>query len=91
MREQVYADRILRTVLEEAGGTRPATVTVEVGEMLGLTREPLAFACSVLSNGTKAEGSRLSARSSRGSMKCPARGYTCVKSRVGSSRPPLGA
>ncbi len=76
MHEYVYADRILQTVLEEIGrGGRPDTVTVEVGEMLGLTRESLTTAYAVLSKGTKAEGSRLSVRFSRGSVRCPKCGF----------------
>lgn len=76
MHEYVYADRILQTVLEETSrGNRPATVTVEVGEMLGLTRESLTLAYAVLSKGTPAEGSKLSVRFSKGSVQCPKCGF----------------
>lgn len=76
MHEYVYADRILQTVLEETGaGARPVTVTVEVGEMLGLTRESLSLAYAVLSKGTTAEGSKLSVRFSKGSVQCPKCGF----------------
>ncbi len=76
MHEFVYADRILQTVLEASGAVRrPAIVTVEVGEMLGLTRESLSSAYRVLSKGTKAEGSRLSVKFARGSVSCPNCGF----------------
>lgn len=75
MHEYVYADRILQTVLEEGKGKRRATVTVEVGEMLGLTKESLTLAYEVLAKGTRAEGSNLSVKFSRGSVRCPSCGF----------------
>lgn len=76
MHEYVYADRILQSVLEIAARAQPKTVTVEVGEMLGLTRESLAMAYGILSKGTKAEGSKLKVVFSEGAVECPRCGYT---------------
>jgi hydrogenase nickel insertion protein HypA len=74
--EYVYADRILQSVLEEAGPDRkPTEVTVEVGEMLGLTRASLTMAYEVPSKGTMAEGSKLAVKFSRGSVNCPKCGF----------------
>lgn len=71
MHEYVYADRILQTVLEQIGGSRRASkVTVEVGEMLGLTRGSLSSAYDVLAKGTGAEGSKLVVRFSEGGVQC---------------------
>jgi Zn finger protein HypA/HybF involved in hydrogenase expression len=76
LHEYVYADRILQSVLEEIGTARkPVTVTVEVGEMLGLTRESLTSAYKILAKGTRAEGSKLAVRFSRGSVECPMCGF----------------
>lgn len=76
MHEYVYADRILQTVLEETGGRkRPKTVTVEIGGLLGLTRESLSTAYEVLAKGTRAEGSKLVIKFSKGSAECPECGY----------------
>jgi hydrogenase nickel incorporation protein HypA/HybF len=76
MHEYVYADRILQSVLEEMKGVdSPKTVKVEVGEMLGLTRESLSMAYEVLSKGTKAEGSRLRVKLAAGAVKCPKCGF----------------
>jgi hydrogenase nickel incorporation protein HypA/HybF len=76
MHEYVYADRILQSVLQEMGQKeRATTVTVEVGEMLGLTRESLTTAYEVLSKGTRAEGSRLRVKFSRGLVECPKCGF----------------
>ncbi|MGD0145666.1 MAG: hydrogenase maturation nickel metallochaperone HypA [Nitrososphaerales archaeon] len=73
MHEYVYADRILQSVLEETGAAEksPRRVKVDVGEMLGLTRESLTMAYGILSKGTKAEGSKLVVRFTRGSVECP--------------------
>jgi hydrogenase nickel incorporation protein HypA/HybF len=76
MHEYVYADRILQTVLEESRtAAKPKTVTVEVGEMLGLTRESLTTAYEILSKNTKAEGSKLVVRFAKGSVECGKCGY----------------
>jgi hydrogenase nickel incorporation protein HypA/HybF len=76
MHEYAYADRILQTVLEASTATkRPSKVTVEVGDMLGLTRESLTMAYEILSKGTDAEGSRLSVRFREGSVRCPKCGF----------------
>ncbi len=77
MHEFVYADRILQSVLEEIGASPPQslTVKVEVGEMLGLTRESLQTAYGVLSKGTKAEGSRLLVKFTRGEVRCGRCGF----------------
>ncbi|MGD1055126.1 MAG: hydrogenase maturation nickel metallochaperone HypA [Nitrososphaerales archaeon] len=73
MHEYVYADKILQSVLEEvkATGSSPQRVKVNVGEMLGLTRESLTMAYGILSKGTEAEGSRLLVKFTRGSVECP--------------------
>jgi hydrogenase nickel incorporation protein HypA/HybF len=73
LHEYVHADRILQSVLEEAraSGKSPRRVKVDVGEMLGLTRESLTMAYGILSKGTKAEGSKLVVRLTRGSVECP--------------------
>ena len=73
MHEYVYADRILQSVLVEvrAAGRTPREVKVDVGEMLGLTRESLTMAYGILSKGTKAEGSKLRVRFTKGSVECP--------------------
>ena len=78
MHEYVYADRILQSVLEEArvAGKSPRRVKVDVGEMLGLTRESLTMAFGILSNGTKVEGSKLAAKFTRGSVKRPKCGFS---------------
>ncbi len=71
MHEYVYADRILQTVLDQSGrGKKPRAVEVEVGELLGLTRDSLSSAYSVLSKGTKAEGSTLKVVFARGVVSC---------------------
>lgn len=76
MHEYVYADRILQSVLQEIGQQRKATtVTVEVGEMLGLTKESLTAAYEVLSKGTRAEGSKLKVKVSMGMVECPNCGF----------------
>ena len=77
MHEYVYADRILQSVVEEvtATGKIPRKVEVEVGEMLGLTRESLTMAYGVLSKGTRAEGSKLAIRFTRGSVECEKCGF----------------
>ena len=76
MHEYVYADRILQSVLQEIGQREgPTTVTVEVGEMLGLTRVSLSSAYDVLSKGTKAEGSKLKVKFSKGAVDCPKCGF----------------
>jgi hydrogenase nickel incorporation protein HypA/HybF len=76
MHEYVYADRILQTVLEEMeAGRKASAVTVEVGEMLGLTRESLTSAYEVLSKGTKAQGTKLVVKFSRGAVACPRCGF----------------
>ena len=76
MHEYVYADRILQTVLEELGSQKKASMaTVEVGEMLGLTRESLSSAYKILSRGTRAEGSKLRVRFSKGGVQCPNCGF----------------
>lgn len=74
MHEYVYADRILQTVLQETTA-RPKTVTVEVGELLGLTAESLTTAYQILSKGTPAEGSKLVVKFSRASVECPQCGF----------------
>lgn len=72
----MYADRVLQSVLQEIGsGGKATTVTVEVGEMLGLTRESLTSAYEVLSRGTRAEGSKLKVKFSKGSVECPKCGF----------------
>lgn len=78
MHEYVYADRILQSVLEETENTgKQATkVKVEVGEMLGLTRESLTMAYGILSKGTRAEGSKLAVRITGGSVECPKCGFS---------------
>jgi hydrogenase nickel incorporation protein HypA/HybF len=76
MHEYVYADRILQSVLQELGTRRrAATVTVEMGEMLGLTRESLTSAFEVLSKGTPAEGLKLKIRFTKGAVECPKCGF----------------
>lgn len=76
MHEYVYADRILQSVLQELGARKGAvTVTVEIGEMLGLTRESLTSAFEVLSKGTPAEGSRLKIVFTKGAVECPKCGF----------------
>ncbi len=75
MHEYVYADRILQSVLEESGDRKPAKVEVEVGEMLGLTKASLTTAYGVLAKGTRAEGSKLVVKLSRGSVRCPRCGF----------------
>ncbi len=74
----MFADRILQSVLEETRGTDrgPVLVRVQVGEMLGLTRESLTTAFSVLSKGTRIEGATLRVRFVEGSVECPACGFT---------------
>jgi hydrogenase nickel incorporation protein HypA/HybF len=75
--EFVYADRILQSVLEELrANPRPSKVKVEVGEMLGLTRESLSTAYEVLAKGTRAEGSRLVVKFEEGSVECPRCGFS---------------
>ena len=78
MHEYVYADRILQSVLEEVtkAGKSPQKVKVDVGEMLGLTRESLTMAYGILSKGTKAEGSKLAIRITRGSVECAKCGFS---------------
>jgi Zn finger protein HypA/HybF involved in hydrogenase expression len=78
LHEYVYADRILQSVLEkvEAAAKSPQRVKVDLGEMLGLTRESLTMAFGILSNGTKAEGSKLAVKFTRGSVKCPKCGFS---------------
>ena len=76
MHEYVYADRILQSALQESGGQRPTLVSVEVGEMLGLTEESLSMAYEVLSKGTKAEGSKLKVAFTEGAVDCPKCGYS---------------
>ncbi len=77
MHEFVYADRILQTVLTNASETRkkPVCVDVEVGGLLGLTRESLAMAYGLLAKGTVAEGSKIRVRLSKGSAECASCGY----------------
>ncbi|MDE1857532.1 MAG: hydrogenase maturation nickel metallochaperone HypA [Thaumarchaeota archaeon] len=76
MHEYVYADRILQSVLEDIGRTgKPSAVTVEVGEMLGLTRESLTSAYELLSKGTRAEGSKLKVKFAKGAVECPKCGF----------------
>lgn len=43
--------------------------------MLGLTRESLTMAFEILSKGTKAEGSKLSVRFTKGRVECPRCGF----------------
>lgn len=74
MHEYVFADKILQTVVQEAKG-KPKTVTVEVGELLGLTRESLSTAYEVLSKGTIAEGSKLTVKFAKASVECPKCGF----------------
>jgi hydrogenase nickel incorporation protein HypA/HybF len=78
LHEYVYADRILQTVIQDLGERDggSARVTVEVGEMLGLTRESLTTAYEVLSKGTKAAGSRLALKFTEGSVECTRCGYS---------------
>jgi hydrogenase nickel incorporation protein HypA/HybF len=78
LHEYTYADRILQSVLEETrgAGKSPQRVKVDVGEMLGLTRESLTMAYGILSKGTKAEGSKLAVRFTRGSVECPKCGFS---------------
>ena len=72
----MYADRILQSVLQEVGpGRRATVVTVEVGELLGLTRESLTSAYEILSKGTQAEGSKLKVKFSKGSVECQKCGF----------------
>ncbi|HZW84825.1 MAG TPA: hydrogenase maturation nickel metallochaperone HypA [Nitrososphaerales archaeon] len=75
MHEYVYADRILQSVLEVRGSGSPKSVKVEVGEMLGLTKESLTMAYGILSKGTRAEGSKLEIVFTEGSVECPRCGY----------------
>ncbi|MDG7011082.1 MAG: hydrogenase maturation nickel metallochaperone HypA [Nitrososphaerota archaeon] len=76
MHEYVYADKILQSVLQEIGPKgRPTAVTVEIGEMLGLTRETLTSAYGILSKGTQAEGSKLKVKFSKGAVECPECGF----------------
>ena len=77
MHEYVYADRILQTVLDAIGQSPPRgiVVTVEVGEMLGLTRGSLRSAYQILSEGTRAEGSKLSVKFARGLVRCDRCGF----------------
>jgi hydrogenase nickel incorporation protein HypA/HybF len=72
MHEYVYADRILQTVLAdaEAAQRKPVRVDVEVGELLGLTKESLSMAYEILSKGTRAEGSKLRTKIAEGSLEC---------------------
>jgi Zn finger protein HypA/HybF involved in hydrogenase expression len=51
-------------------------VKVDVGEMLGLTRASLTIAYGILSKGTRAEGSKLAVRFTRGSAECPKCGFS---------------
>jgi hydrogenase nickel incorporation protein HypA/HybF len=85
MHEFVYADRILQTVLSDASkiGRRPVYVEVEVGELLGLTRESLTTAYGILAKGTVAEDSKLRMKLSRGFVECASCGYR-GRLRVGS-------
>ena len=78
MHEYVYADKILQSVLEEAGKTKRQfkIVNVDVGELLGLTRESLTMAYGILSKGTRAEGSRLKVTFTRGSVMCRKCGFS---------------
>ena len=73
MHEFVYAGRMLQSILEEAKATgkSPRKVKVDVGEMLGLTRESLTMEYGLLSKGTRAEGSKLAVRFARGAAECP--------------------
>ena len=78
MHEYVYADRVLQSVLLEAARARkkPVRVDVEVGEMLGLTRETMSMAYEILSKGTTAEGSKLRVRLTHGSAECANCGFS---------------
>lgn len=78
LHEYVYADKILQSVLEKVrvAGRSPRRVKIDVGEMLGLTRESLTMAYGILSKGTRAEGSRLAVRFTRGSVACPKCGFS---------------
>ena len=77
MHEYVYADRIIQSVLESVGPEKKVTeVKVEVGELLGLTRASLSMAYTILSKGTRAEGSKLTIRFSRGAVQCPKCGFS---------------
>ncbi|MDA4125051.1 MAG: hydrogenase maturation nickel metallochaperone HypA [Thaumarchaeota archaeon] len=78
MHEYVFADKILQSVLEETRGRKrgPLVIRVEVGEMLGLTRESLTSAFAVLSKGTRVETAKLQVRFTKGSVECPRCGFT---------------
>ncbi len=78
LHEYVFADRILQSVLEETRGRdrNPEVVKVEVGEMLGLTRESLRMAFGVLSKGTRVEGVKLRVHFTKGSVECAKCGFT---------------
>ena len=77
MHEYVYADRILQSVLQEADGALPAplVVNVEVGEMLGLSTASLRSAYEVLSKGTKASGTKLRVKFTKGEVRCGRCGF----------------
>jgi hydrogenase nickel incorporation protein HypA/HybF len=77
MHEFVYADKIVQSAITELGARKGEgqTVSVQVGEMLGLTRESLTMAYRILSKGTPAEGSRLLVRFEKGETECPGCGF----------------
>jgi len=77
LHEYVYADRILQSALEAMGpGKKVTRVSVEVGGLLGLTRESLSMAYVVLSKGTRAEGSKLTIHFTKGVVECPGCGFS---------------
>ena len=77
MHEYVYADRILQSVLADSARVRktPFRVDVEVGELLGLTKESLRMAYEILAKGTRAEGSTLHTKISEGFLECDSCGF----------------
>jgi hydrogenase nickel incorporation protein HypA/HybF len=59
MHELALADAIVRIVLAHAGGRRIESVECKVGHLRQVVPDSLAFAFSLLTEGTEAEGAEL--------------------------------
>jgi hydrogenase nickel insertion protein HypA len=72
LHEFIIVDRIIQSVLASTRkGSKVHEVTVEMGELLGLSKESVNLAFETLSKGTAIEGSRLVVNWIRGEVACP--------------------
>lgn len=81
----------LENALEREGGSRIQRITVRIGALSGVEREPFEFAFPLAAEGTAAEGCRLEIEETPVTIECAACGKTGEAEPIDLSCPHCGA